>query len=175
MADISWPALAFLAFIILQRLGELALAHANTARLLATGAREVGADHYPMIVALHTLWVLALVVFGWNAEISLAWLALFAALQVLRLWILSTLGRRWTTRIILTDTPLVARGPFRYVRHPNYCLVVVEIFVAPMVLGLVCVALVFSLANAGVLGVRIRAEERALAPMRLTGSVSGGR
>lgn len=166
MVEISWPAVAFLAFIIAQRLGELVLARANTARLMAKGAREVGAGHYPLIVALHTLWVLALVVFGWNAPVSPGWLALFMVLQGLRLWILWSLGDRWTTRIILHDAPLVETGPFRLLRHPNYCLVVAEIIVAPMVLGLVWVAIVFSLVNGVVLAIRVSAEERALGPRR---------
>ncbi|XDA98328.1 isoprenylcysteine carboxylmethyltransferase family protein [Sulfitobacter sp. LCG007] len=88
-------------------------------------------------------------------------------LQVLRVWILVTRGRRWTTRIIVTGEPLVRRGPFRFLRHPNYTPVVAEIFVAPMVLGLFWVALVFSALNAAMLWVRIRTEERAIAPMRI--------
>ncbi|MCB1354313.1 MAG: hypothetical protein KDK03_16410 [Rhodobacteraceae bacterium] len=156
----------FLGFLILQRLSELALARRNTGRLLAAGAREVAPGHYPLIVALHAAWLLAMVVFGHDAQVSLPWLAAFALLQVFRVWILASLGPRWTTRIIVTDTPLVARGPYRWVRHPNYLLVVCEIAVAPMVLGLWPVALVFSLLNALVLTIRLRAENRALAPLR---------
>ena len=91
------------------------------------------------------------------------WLALFALLQGLRLWVLATLGRRWTTRIIVwPDRPLVRRGPYRWLSHPNYAVVVAEIAVAPMVLGLGWMAALFSLLNAAVLSVRIRAENRAL-------------
>ena len=160
------PALWFLAFIIAQRLSELVIAKRNTARLLAQGAVEHGAAHYPAMVLMHTGWIVALVVFGWNNPVSLPWLAVFAALQVFRVWILATLGARWTTRIIVLREPLVARGPFRYLRHPNYVLVAAEIIVAPMVLGLVWVAALWTVLNAAMLYVRIRAENRALAPLR---------
>ncbi len=154
----------FLAFIVVQRLGELVIAKRNTAALLARGAHEVGAAHYPVMVALHSAWVLCLLIFGYSQEIHLGWLALYAVLQVFRVWILGTLGRRWTTRIIVIDEPLVAKGPFRFIPHPNYTLVVFEIFVAPMVLGLVWVALLFSLLNAAMLYHRIGVEDGALRP-----------
>ncbi len=156
----------FLGFILVQRLAELALARRNTARLLARGAVEHGAAHYPLIVALHAAWIAALAWFGHDAALHLGWLLAFAALQALRVWVLASLGPRWTTRIIVLDAPLVARGPFRLLRHPNYALVVAEIAVAPLVLGLPMLALLFSLLNAAVLAVRIRAENRALAPLR---------
>ncbi|MGR3625660.1 MAG: isoprenylcysteine carboxyl methyltransferase family protein [Limimaricola sp.] len=156
----------FLGFVLLQRLTELWIARRNTARLMASGAVEHGAAHYPYMVALHASWIAALVWFGHDAALRPGWLAVFAALQLLRIWILATLGRRWTTRIIVTGEPLVACGPFRLIPHPNYALVVAEIAVAPLVLGLVRVALLFSLLNAAMLWVRIRAENRALAPYR---------
>lgn len=162
----SWGAALFLGFVVAQRLAELALARRNTARLMARGAREVGAEHYPAMVALHTAWVLALIGFGWTQSIHPLWLAVYVALQAFRIWILGTLGARWTTRIIVIDEPLVRRGPFRLVRHPNYALVVAEIAVAPLVLGLVWVAVVFSVLNAAMLHTRIRAENRALAALR---------
>ncbi|SUZ31197.1 hypothetical protein ROE7235_00933 [Roseibaca ekhonensis] len=160
------PAILFLAFIIVQRLSELVIAKRNTARLLAQGAAEHGAGHYPVMVAMHTGWIAALVVFGWDNPVSWPWLAVFVLLQVFRVWILATLGPRWTTRIIVLPKPLVARGPFRFMRHPNYALVVTEIIVAPMVLGLVWVAVLWTVLNAAMLWVRIRAEDRALAPLR---------
>lgn len=160
------PAVLFLAFIIVQRLSELVIAKRNTARLLAQGAVEHGAGHYPVMVAMHSAWIAALVVFGWQNPVSLPWLAVFVLLQVFRVWILATLGPRWTTRIIVLPEPLVARGPFRFFKHPNYVLVVAEIIVAPMVLGLVWVAVVWTVLNAAMLWVRIRAEDRALAPLR---------
>jgi methyltransferase len=159
-------AVAFVAFLVIQRLTELLIARRNTRMLLSAGAREVGAGHYPLIVALHVAWLIAIAAGAPGQSIEAPWLAAFAVLQILRIWVLATLGRRWTTRIIVTDEPLVARGPFRLVRHPNYVIVVAEIFVAPMVLGLVWVAVVFSVLNALVLTVRIRAEESALSPSR---------
>jgi methyltransferase len=157
-------AFVFLAFIIVQRLAELVISKRNTAALLARGAREVGAGHYPVMVALHSAWILCLVVFGYSQNIHIGWLALYAVLQVFRVWILGTLGRRWTTRIIVIDEPLVAKGPFRFISHPNYTLVVFEIFVAPMVLGLLWVALLFTALNAAMLYTRIRVEDGALRP-----------
>ncbi len=155
----------FLGFLIVQRLSELVIARRNTARLMAEGAREVAPGHYPLIVAMHSAWILCLIFFGYDQPVHLVWLALFVLLQGLRIWILATLGRRWTTRIIITDTPLVVRGPYRWLRHPNYVLVVAEIAIAPLVLGLWWVALIFSVLNVAVLIIRIRAEERALRPV----------
>ena len=156
----------FLTFLIVQRLSELFIARRNTAALMAAGAREVAPRHYPLIVALHTVWVACLVVFGHDAAVHLGWLAVFAVLQAFRVWVLASLGGRWTTRIIVTDTPLVARGPYRWISHPNYVLVVCEIAVAPMVLGLAWISLLFTMLNAAVLTIRIRAENAALQPAR---------
>lgn len=159
-------ALIFLGVVIAQRLAELALARHNTARLLAEGAREHGAGHYPVMVALHTAWIAALLWFGHGAPVHPGWLALWAVLQVFRMWILASLGPRWTTRIIVPDSPLVRRGPYRFMPHPNYALVVAEIAVTPLVLGLWGVAAAFSVLNAAMLWWRIRAENAALAPLR---------
>ncbi|MGV8854218.1 MAG: isoprenylcysteine carboxyl methyltransferase family protein [Devosia sp.] len=166
LAQASTPALVFIGFVIVQRLAELWLARRNTERLLARGAREVGAAHYPLIVALHTAWIIALVVFGWTAAVSLPWLAAYVLLQGFRVWILASLGARWTTRIIILNEPLVRRGPYRFISHPNYVLVAAEIIVVPMVLGLVWVAAAFTVLNAAMLAVRISKEGAALAPLR---------
>lgn len=160
--DQHLPALAFIAFLLLQRGAELVLARRNTRRLLARGAVEHGAGHYPLIVAMHAAWLLAIAVLGWSNPVHLGWLAAFAVLQILRVWVLLSLGSRWTTRIIVLDEPLVARGPYRWVSHPNYMVVIAEIVVAPMVLGLWPVAAVFTILNALMLRVRIREEARAL-------------
>ena len=157
-------AFLFLAFLVLQRLGELVIAQRNTARLLTEGAREVGAGHYPVMVLMHASWLAAILLLGWDEAILPVWLILYIILQGFRLWILGTLGRRWTTRIIVTETPLVTSGPFRFVPHPNYALVVAEIIVAPMVLGLWPVAVVFTVLNALMLRHRIRVEDSALRP-----------
>jgi methyltransferase len=153
-----------LALVTLQRLGELALARHNTERLLARGAIEVGADHYPLVVSVHTAWLIALWVWGRDQDVNLAALAAFIVLQGLRLWIIATLRSRWTTRIIvLPGEPLVASGPYRYFSHPNYAVVTAEIALLPLALHLPRLALIFTIANAAVLAIRIRAEARALA------------
>lgn len=158
-----WPSAAFIGFLLAQRLAELAWARRNTVRALSAGAQEHGASHYPLIVALHAAWLAAIAVFGFGQPVHLGWLALFALLQALRLWVLASLSERWTTRIITWPArPLVRRGPYRWLSHPNYAVVVAEIAVAPMVLGLTRVAVLFTLLNAAVLTIRIRAENRAL-------------
>ena len=156
----------FLLFIVSQRLGELVIAKRNTSYLLERGATEYGATHYPFMVALHTLWIVALVLSGHDKQVVWSWLIVFAVLQMFRVWILVTLGKRWTTRVIVIDEPLVRAGPFRFFRHPNYMLVIAEIFVAPMALGLWQVAAVFSILNAVMLLIRIKVEEKALAHLR---------
>jgi methyltransferase len=152
-----------LALVTLQRLGELVLAHRNTERLLARGAIEIGSDHYLLVVAMHAAWLIALWVYGRDHDVNLIVFAVFVTLQVFRVWILATLGPRWTTRIIvLPGQPLVASGPYRYFSHPNYAVVAAEIAVLPLALHLPVLALTFTLLNAAVLVVRIRAETRAL-------------
>jgi methyltransferase len=157
-------AAVILALVTLQRIGELVLARYNTGRLLARGAIEIGANHYPLVVAVHAAWLIALWVWGRDQQVNLLALALFVAMQGLRLWILATLGRRWTTRIIvLPGEPLVASGPYRWLKHPNYLIVALEIAVVPLTLGMPVFAAVFTLLNALVLYRRIRAENAALA------------
>ena len=152
-----------LALVTLQRLGELVLARRNTRALLARGAIEIGASHFPLIVAVHAAWLIALWVFGRNQEVNLPALAAFAALQLVRVWVLATLGSRWTTRIVvLPGEPLVASGPYRYFAHPNYAVVVGEIALLPLALHLPLLASIFTVLNAAALTVRIRAETRAL-------------
>ena len=158
------PAAIILALVTLQRLAELVIARRNTAALLARGAYEASPGHYPLIVATHALWLAALWWLAPGKPVSWPLISLFLLLQLGRLWVLATLGRRWTTRIIVVPSErLVARGPFRFVRHPNYFVVVGEIAVLPLAFGLWEVALLFSLLNAAVLAIRIRAEEKALA------------
>jgi methyltransferase len=153
-----------LALVTLQRLGELVLARHNTQKLLARGAVEIGAAHYPLIVAVHAAWLAALWVLGRHQEIDLLALAAFIVMQGLRVWFLVTLGSRWTTRIlVLPGEPLIASGPYRYLAHPNYAVVVAEIALLPLALHLPLVALVFTVLNAAVLFIRLRSETRALA------------
>lgn len=157
---------AILGLVTLQRLGELVLARRNTARLLGQGAREAAPGHYPLIVALHAAWLMGLWYLAvWHApgDVRLGWLVVFVVLQGLRVWVIATLGPRWTTRIIvLPGAPLVKEGPFRFVSHPNYCIVAAEILVLPLCFGLVWYGIAFSGLNAVVLWIRIRAEEAAL-------------
>jgi methyltransferase len=152
-----------LAFVTAERLAELWLARRNTGRLLAEGAREHAPGHYPLIVAVHALWLAALWWLAPGRPIDGFWLGMFVLLELARAWALLTLGRRWTTRIIvLPDAPLVRAGPYRFVNHPNYWVVIGEIAVLPLVFWLWQAALVFSLLNAAVLTIRIRAENEAL-------------
>ncbi|HSS87317.1 MAG TPA: isoprenylcysteine carboxylmethyltransferase family protein [Reyranella sp.] len=156
-----------LGLVTLQRLGELILSKRNTDRLRAQGAHEVAPGHYPLIVALHAAWLAGLwylVLSGFADAVSWTWLGVFVILQALRVWVIATLGPRWTTRIIvLPGAPLVASGPYRFVSHPNYCVVAAEILVLPLVFGLLWYAVVFSMLNAVALWIRIRAEAAALA------------
>jgi len=163
MTGVFTPAALILALVTLQRLGELVLAKRNTQRLLARGAHEEGAAHYSTIVLLHAAWLVGLWYLAFDREPRLGWLAVFVVLQVARVWVIATLGERWTTRIIvLPAAPLVASGPFRFVRHPNYCVVAAEIIVLPLVFDLWIYGIVFSILNALVLWRRIHAEEAAL-------------
>lgn len=155
--------LVILAFVTLERLSELLLSGRNTRRLLKLGAREHGQGHYGFIIAVHALWLASLWWLARSRPVDLFWLALFVLLELARLWVLVTLGSRWTTRIIvLPDSPLVEGGPYRFINHPNYWVVAGEIAVLPLVFGLWKIALLFSLLNGAILAVRIREENRAL-------------
>jgi methyltransferase len=155
--------LALLTLVTLQRMGELAWARRNTRRLKARGAVEVASRHYGLIVLVHAAWLLGLWILAWDRPLALGWAGVYVALQTARFWVLASLGERWTTRIIvLPRTPLVRTGPYRFMNHPNYLVVAVEIAVLPLAFGLTEYAILFSLLNATVLAIRIRAETRAL-------------
>jgi methyltransferase len=161
-------AYAIIFLVVLQRLAELVLANRNTKRLKAQGAVEIGARHYPLIVLLHTAWLLAVLwLLPAPLEISWPWLAIFVLLQAARIWVISSLGPYWTTRIIsMPGAPLVRRGPYRFVRHPNYLVVAGEILALPLAFHEISVAIFFSLANAAILFWRIREEEAGLVTRR---------
>jgi methyltransferase len=162
-----WFNFLILGLVVAQRLAELAISMRNARRLLDRGAYEVGAGHYPLFVILHAAWLLGLFYFTWGLEAGWPWLVAYLALQAARGWVIAALGERWTTRIIvLPDEPLVKRGPYRLLRHPNYLVVAAEIFILPMVWGLFWYALVFSILNAALIAWRIKVEEQALKPMR---------
>lgn len=152
-----------LALVTMQRIGELVLARHNTSRLRARGAIEVGAGHYPLLVSMHGAWLISLWILGHDQPVDPFLLLAFIILQAMRWWVLSTLGPRWTTRIIvLPGAPLVTGGPYRYLSHPNYAVVTAEIALLPLALHLPWVALIFTALNAAMLAVRIRAEQSAL-------------
>jgi methyltransferase len=156
------------ALVALERLAELWYARRNTLALIEAGGVEVGGGHYPLMVALHAGWLVAiLATVPSDAAVSVPLLALFAILQGFRAWVLLSLGRYWTTRVItLPGVPLVQRGPYRFLRHPNYLVVAAEIVVLPLAFGDWGVALVFSALNAALLTWRISVEDQALAPRR---------
>jgi methyltransferase len=155
---------AVLLFVALQRGGELLLARANTRSLLRHGAIEIDRDGYKYVVLLHAAWFAALL-----ATVPPAtppnWplLMLFGVLQVARIWVIASLGRRWTTRlIVLPGAPLVARGPYRWLRHPNYLIVAAELAILPLAFAAVAIAVLFSACNGWLLWRRIRLEDAAL-------------
>ena len=151
-----------------QRLAELAWSQRNLRRLRRVGAVEHGRAHYPLIVALHVAWLAALLY--WvppQTQPSLALVALYVALQFVRLWAIVSLGRYWTTRIItVPGAPLSRTGPYRWLKHPIYAVVVCEIALLPLAFGAWRIALGFTLVNLGLLAWRIRVEEAAIAPRR---------
>jgi len=157
-------AIVIMSLVTAQRFAELVIARRNTAALLARGAHEIGERDYPLIVAVHAAWLTSLWLLAPLQPILWPLIGVYVMLQGLRIWVLATLGRRWTTRIIvLPGEPLVTRGPFQYLRHPNYAVVAGEIAVLPLAFGLVGTALVFTILNAAILTIRIRSENRALA------------
>jgi methyltransferase len=152
-----------LAYLTVQRLAELWWAKANEARLMASGGVEYGHSHLRLMISFHAAWMAGLWFFAYDHPVEPFFLAVFVVLQMARFWVLATLGRRWTIRVIVVPGErLVARGPYRFLRHPNYAVVTGEIAVVPLVLGLPAYALVFSILNAGILAIRMTAENAAL-------------
>lgn len=153
----------------IERLAELILSKRNARWAFAHGGREFGHDHYPVMVTLHSalllgcaleVWALHRPFIGW-----LGWPMLVVVLlsQALRWWCVTTLGRRWNTLVIVVpQEPLVRRGPYRWLRHPNYLAVVAEGLALPLVHTAWLTAVGFTLANAALLRVRIRVENAAL-------------
>jgi methyltransferase len=158
---------ALLAFVTLQRGAELVWGRSNERALRARGAIEIGAAHYPAIVILHAAWLVCLWLRGWDRPLVWPWVIAFFGLQAGRAWVLATLGRRWTTRVLVVPgETLVKRGPFRILPHPNYTVVALEMPVLPLAFGLWGTAILFGLLNLAMLAWRIRAEEGALRPLR---------
>ncbi|HTC30270.1 MAG TPA: isoprenylcysteine carboxylmethyltransferase family protein [Candidatus Acidoferrum sp.] len=150
--------------VALLRVAELVYADRNTRRLRALGAVEIAPQQYPWFIGLHAAWLASLLVFiPATSPPNLFLLAIFALAQVARAWVIVTLGGFWTTRVItLPGAPLVRRGPYRFVRHPNYAIVCVELAVLPLAFGAWIIALIFTCANAALLAWRIAAEDAAL-------------
>lgn len=163
----TWLA-AVLALVVVQRLAELWLAARNTRRLKAAGAVEIGARHYPLFILLHGGWLVAIAVFtSWNTAPNVWLLSLYLALQLARVWVIATLGRFWTTRIVsLPGAPLIRTGPYRFARHPNYWVASLEIAILPLAFGQVAIAVAFSVLNALLIFWRVRIETRVLTERR---------
>jgi methyltransferase len=160
-----------LAFVTGQRAVELIWAQRNTRRLIAQGGVEYGRRHYSLMVALHAAWLAGLWLVGRDRAVDLPLLAAFVALQIARLWVIASLGRRWTTRVVVVPgETLIAAGPYRLFRHPNYLIVLAEIVVVPLALGLTLYAALFGALNAALLAYRVRVEEAALARARGRGT-----
>lgn len=164
---VEWPQTVMAAVIVLERLGELILAQRNFSRALARGAQEFGAGHYPLFFLLHTVWLLGWLIESTGSSLSPfwpAWLGLFACGQLLRYWCIASLGPCWNTRIlVIPGLKAVQRGPYRWLAHPNYVAVAIELAAVPLLFGAVKTALVATVANAVLLLlIRIPEEERAL-------------
>jgi methyltransferase len=161
---------ALVATVALMRLAELAVSRRNIARLLERGGVEVGQSLYPWMVAVHTVFLVACVAEVWLFDrplipgLAVFMLCLLAIAAILRWWVISALGDRWSTRVVFVPgDPPVTTGPFRWLRHPNYLAVIIEFFALPLVHTAWLTAIVFSVANAALLVSRVRTEETALA------------
>jgi methyltransferase len=158
----SWAALV-VGLVALERLAELVVAQRHTRALMAEGGYEIGRGHYPLIVALHAGWLIAVYAMAPNGAPVWGLIAVFVLLQAARYWVIATLGRYWTTRIIaVPSAPLVTRGPYRFLRHPNYAVVIAEIAVLPLAFREIAVAAVFSVLNLALLWWRVRTETHSL-------------
>lgn len=161
--------LALLAAVSAERVAELALSRRNARRAFARGGVEVGTRHFRVMTVVHVAFLAACAIEvvlarrPWPGALGLVALALVLAAQGLRWWAIGSLGDRWNVRVIVVPgLAPITRGPYRFARHPNYLAVIVEIAALPLVHGAWATAIAFSAANACLLFVRIRAEERAL-------------
>ncbi len=150
--------------LVAQRIAELPLSNRNAARLLARGGVESGQGHYPLLIGFHAAWLTGLCFLAWGRPIEPFWLAVALVLQAARAWVILSLAERWTTRIIVVPgEPLVRTGPYRWLKHPNYLVVALELAVWPLAFGLPWYALAGVVLNLPVVAIRVRAEDRALA------------
>lgn len=157
-------AILLLGFYTVQRLSELFVSRRNERLLIARGAVESGREQYPFMIALHVAWFASLWWLAWDHQPDWRIAAVALALQPVRFWTMLALGERWTTRIYTVpgEGP-VQTGPYRFLRHPNYWVVVLEIALIPLAFGLYLHAAIFSVLNAAFLLWRVRVEDRALA------------
>jgi methyltransferase len=159
-----------ISIVILQRVIELIISRRNERWLFSQGAIEYGKDHYKFIVILHTLFFVSMIaeylISGRYIEFSIInyiLLVFFIFLQLMRVWVLSSLGKFWNTKILrIPSTELVSKGPYKYIKHPNYLIVSAEIFILPMIFNLYFTAIVFTILNAVMLRIRIKIENEAL-------------
>ena len=154
----------FILFVITQRLSELYIARGNEKWLRSQGAVEYGKEHYPFIVALHTLFIISIIVeyiLRDNTQTDFVFLVLFALLLLFKFWALSSLGKYWNTKIFrVPGAGPVKKGPYKLFKHPNYFIVICEIAIIPMVFHLYYTAIIFTVLNAVMLTVRIRVENK---------------
>ncbi len=162
--NIIMPFALFIGFVIAARLFELSVARQNEIWLRENGAVEYGQSHYPFIVALHSFFILSMIIEYFvrgNATINYVVLAAFLTLMLLKAWTIGSLGKYWNTKILrVPNSIFIKKGPYKYFKHPNYFIVICEIVVIPMVFGLYYTAIVFTVLNGIMLSVRIRAEEK---------------
>lgn len=156
----------FISFIILLRIGELILSRRNEIWLLQNGAIEYGQKHYPYIVSLHVLFIISLMTEYTTTQtisFSLFFLVLYCLLLIVKTWIILSLGKFWNTKIYhISGFPLIKKGVYKYVKHPNYLIVIAEIAIIPLVYHLYFTAAAFTVLNAIVLSVRVKEENRVL-------------
>jgi len=156
----------FISYVILLRIGELLLSKRNEKWLLQNGAVEYGKKHYPFIVALHILFIISLIIeysTQHTASFSLFFIILYFLILVFKAWVILSLGKFWNTKIYhISNLPLVKKGPYKYLKHPNYMIVIAEIAVIPLAFHLYFTAITFSILNAMMLFVRIKEEDKIL-------------
>lgn len=156
----------FISFLILLRIGELVLARSNEKWLLQHGAKEYGQKHYPFIVALHALFIVSLVVeysLRGTGSYSPFLLILYFVVLAFKVWTVASLGKFWNTKIYRAPNfPLIKKGPYRYLKHPNYIIVIAEIAIIPLIFHLYYTAIIFTFLNGAMLYVRIKEENRVL-------------
>lgn len=156
----------FVSFVILLRIAELYVARRNEKWMLQNGAVEYGKKHYPFIIALHSLFFVSLIVeysMQQTPSFSLIFLLIYLLLIAFKVWIIASLGKFWNTKIFrIQNYPLINKGPYKYIKHPNYIIVIAEIALIPLIFQLYYTALIFTLLNAIMLTVRIKEENLAL-------------